>query len=197
MADIKELHSCRETSWRSSSKYNSSEGYTYKGYRLIDWLIDWYNSGRYTYSQRVSSAGLTSVVITSPTSPVLSSLPVNHSKHDTNRPTMMMRSPCSRLSSSGPPASYSTVATQEPVARMGRERGGQERFIRILKSVQTLEFLHITLILWEKGTVKPLELGLSSGIQTEFFLPNWQGKSHAGLPLPTKMFSAHDLRNHL
>lgn len=120
MADIKELHSCRETSWRSSSKYNSSEGYTYKGYRLIDWLIDWYNSGRYTYSQRVSSAGLTSVVITSPTSPVLSSLPVNHSKHDTNRPTMMTWSPCSRLSSSGPPASYSTVAMQEPVASMGR-----------------------------------------------------------------------------
>lgn len=68
-----------------------------------------------TYSQRESVA-FTRLVLTSPISPVLSSLPMNHSKQVTSRPSMMMRSPASKLSSSGPLPSYTSVASQIPTA---------------------------------------------------------------------------------
>lgn len=75
--------------------------------------IKFKNAG--TYSQRESVA-FTRLVLTSPISPVLSSLPMNHSKQVTSRPLMMMRSPASKLSSSGPLPSYTSVASQIPTA---------------------------------------------------------------------------------
>ena len=65
--------------------------------------------------------GFTRLVLTRPTSPVDSFLPVNQLKQDTRCPTMTMCSPGATLSSSGPSASYSSVTRQIPLAEQEME----------------------------------------------------------------------------